>query len=87
MADERDYIDQCQSMFRINSGRDATPDELAVEFARLPLRQRTIDLDRIEAGFANDESLTLNEAAKQLEKQAVRTALHEMHRNLRAVDR
>jgi hypothetical protein len=87
MSDERDYIDQCQSLYRINYGRDATADELAVEFARLPIGQRAIDLDRIEAGFANDEPLSLNEAAKQLEKQAVRTALHEMHRNLRAVDR
>jgi len=81
--DTRDYIDRtlakCENMW----GRQATPEELAKEFARLPLADRAEELTRMGADNTREFS-TAKEAARNYRYER---AMRDMHDRLRKIDR
>ncbi|MEY9465827.1 hypothetical protein ABH973_006240 [Bradyrhizobium ottawaense] len=63
MTDNRDYIDRTLSRTNNYLGREASPDELATEFAKMDIDAR---VDTLEAIQADDRELTPRELGKRL---------------------
>jgi hypothetical protein len=80
MADERDFIEEMQDEARLRFGRDLSPVEAAIEFARHPLDGRVQHLKNLKS----DDALSVRDAAKRL---SYTRALHQTHERLRKVDR
>ncbi|RZM98713.1 hypothetical protein CWO91_36815 [Bradyrhizobium genosp. SA-3] len=81
MDDNRTFIDQDLSRSVHVTGRESTPDEMAMEFAKLGLAER---VEHLELIAGEDREYSVEEAAKQFR---YRKALASMHERLRKVGR
>jgi hypothetical protein len=84
MEDKRHYIDQVQALSRGYNGRELSPAELALEFAKHDVHDRVTALDGFERERTSGEPLSIREAARRL---AFERALRDTHKTLRKVDR
>lgn len=84
MEDRRSFIEQRQARARGHYGRELSPDEMAREFAKLPVNDRAEALDQLDREAASDEPLSIREAARQ---QRYVQALRTTHSTLRKVGR
>lgn len=85
MADDtRDFVEQTQSRAIDLHGREFSADELAADFARLDLNERSEALQRMRAGDNEKVYANPREAARDFE---LRTALTGMHDRLRKAGR
>jgi hypothetical protein len=82
MADERSFIERAQSRARGYTGREATADELARDFAGQDIRTR---VEALEELAAEQGAITSpREAARHL---TMTRALRDTHERLRKIDR
>ena len=84
MEDERTPIQRIQAMAKSAFGKELTPDEMATEFARMPITDRIAQMDEIDRERASGEPLSIREAARQ---RTFTSKLRHVHETLRKVGR
>lgn len=84
MTDDRDFIEKAQSISRKRIGRDLSPSEMATEFSRWGIEDRTDYLHKIDGELAPKQPLSLEAAAR---RHAYQSALRSTHERLRRIDR
>jgi hypothetical protein len=90
MDDNRSYIEQTQARAVLFDGREHSPEEMARNFAKLPLGERAEILDELDRRkqLRSDEPLSARESAQRLvSHDRYVDALRNVHHTLRRIDR
>jgi hypothetical protein len=85
--DPRDFIERTMDLVKSRHGREATPDEIAIELALFGPESRVATMNAIDADLAGMGDMTLGDASKFLEKREYITALRSMHSALQKTSR
>jgi hypothetical protein len=79
-----DYIEQSLKRAELITGRTLTPQELSTEFAKVDPIERVSHMERLEADIAQNSSMSLEDAARQVD---YINALRSTHKTLQKIGR